>query len=266
MPTAIERLRQLHEKMNRVNTTDWWVQEMNRLLFFEVDGLLHIEYYGREPWFDEDEEAMLRIYETLSLPEVANRIASLAFDGPDEGANGTRAWDFSPLLAQDVTFPELKTLIIEPSPLEYHNTTIVGTGYEESGQLAGWVAKAPRLVHLTAPSAPNAEFFEVGHQSLCSMRVDAGYDAHDFILNLSRSSTPKLHTLDFGEVDNFHLDLWEEGATPYEHYEALFRSKACPATVTLRNPNLAADQMAALKAMHMRGSIKVIRTSVGYVR
>jgi hypothetical protein len=48
----------------------------------------------------------------LSLPEVASRVASLTFDGPDEGANGTRDWDFSWLLAQEVTFPELEQLII----------------------------------------------------------------------------------------------------------------------------------------------------------
>jgi hypothetical protein len=266
MPSAIEHLTLLQQKVSRPNLPDWSIHEIRRLLFFEIDGLLHVAYYGL-PWPDpaeeEEEEAVLPLFETLCQPEVAHQIASLILSGPDEGANGTRDWDFSPLLAQEVTFPELRSLIIKPSPLENHNFAIVGSGYEESGQLAAWISKAPQLKHLAAPSAPNAEFFQVGHVSLNSLRIDAGYDAQEFILNLSRSSSPEIYTLDWGEVHNFHHDLWEAGCTPYEHYDALFRSPACPRDVTLRNPNLTDEQLAALAAIKRRTHLRVIRTSVG---
>jgi hypothetical protein len=267
--------------MNRANMPDWSVEETRRLSFFEVGGLLHVHYYGltrREyDWEEEEEEEeldenQLPIFETLSLPEVASRVASLTFDGPDEGANSTRDWDFGWLLAQDVIFPELKTLIIRPSQLEAHNFTVINGpagGYEESGALAEWLSKAPKLWQLTTPSATNAEFFEVEHESLHSMRVDAGYDAQDFILNLSRQPSPFVWNLDWNEVHNFHLDVWEKGATPLDHFEALFSSPACPTSITLRNPKLSDEQvkkLAALQREKSRGRtlfMRVFRTSYG---
>jgi hypothetical protein len=118
-------------------------------------------------------------------------------------------------------------------------------GYEENGQLAKWFAKAPKLWALTTPSAPNAKFFEVEHESLYSMRVNAGYDPQDFILNLSRKSSPLIWNLDWSEVQN-NLIGAEEAATPYEHFEALFSSTACPGDVTLRNPKLSEEQVKKL--------------------
>jgi hypothetical protein len=278
MPTAIERLTELQEEMNRANMSHWNLDEMRRLSFFQVGGLLHVHYYGltRREYDEEAEELeneikarQLPIFEVLSLPEVASRVTSLTFDGPDEGANGTRDWDFTWLLAQEATFPELQTLIIQPSPPEAHNYTVLGLGYEADGQLAGWLSKAPKLSQLTTPSAPNAEFFQVEHKMLSWMRVNAGYDQANFILNLSQKPTPMMVELDWCEIHNKHLDAWEEDATPYEHFEALFSSPGCPRHITLCNPNLSDEQIRKLIALQRetcRGrhsSLRIRYTSFG---
>jgi hypothetical protein len=268
MPTAIERLTRLQEEMAQ---TGWDDRSLDRYLsFFEVNSLLYVHYYGltRREHYGENEEDLpanqLRIFEVLSLPEVASRIASLTFDGPDEGANGTRDWDFDWLLAQDVTFPELRTLVIQPSTLEAHNLTIVDSAF------AGWLSSAPKLAQLTTPSAPEAAFFEVEHESLYSAQVSAGWDHEDFILNLSRKRSPFIWYLDWNEVHNFHRDMWEDGATPFEHFEALVTSPACPNHLTLRNPKLSDDQLkklAALQREACRGRsfwLRTLFTSYGY--
>jgi hypothetical protein len=53
--------------------------EMERLSFFERAGLFHVEYHGLH-----DDECLLPVFETLCLPEVASRLGSIAFRGPDE--------------------------------------------------------------------------------------------------------------------------------------------------------------------------------------
>jgi hypothetical protein len=104
------------------------------------------------------------------------------------------------------------------------------------------------------------------------MRVNAGYDAANFILNLSRKPTPMTASLDWGEIHNWDRRYWEEEATPYEHLEALFSSPACPSDVILRNPNLTDEQikkLAVLQPEACRGrpdfllSLRVFRTSYG---
>jgi hypothetical protein len=278
MPTAIERLTRLQEEMNQANQ---FLDQLNLdryLSFLELDGLLYIHYYGltHREYLDEEEEELpynqLPIFEVLSSPEVAGRTASLTFDGPDEGADGTRDWNFDWLLAQDVTFPELRELVIQPSPLGAHKLTVVSStegDYEENGSLARWLSRAPKLARLTTPSAPNAEFFGVEHAALYSMQVAAGNDAQDFILNLSRKASPFIWYLDWEEVHNFHMGMWEEGATPFEHFEALVTSRACPNYLTLRNPKLTDDQIRKLAALQRetdRGRsfwLRVLLTSYG---
>src|SRR5438093_437143 len=98
MPSAAERLTQLQEELNQTNEPDWGVEDIRRVFFSEVGGLLHIHYYGTADenfnWNAQTNrvEYRLPIFEVLSLPEVASRVASLTFDGPDEGANGSRDW------------------------------------------------------------------------------------------------------------------------------------------------------------------------------
>ena len=140
----------------------------------------------REPdWLSDEEDetpsGRLPFFEILANPEVASKVGTLYLDGtPDSGANGTREWDFSWLLAQDVTFPELKALLITYDPLNDDRLTIL----EDGGQLAGWLKRAPKLERLETPSAPDAEFFKVEHEPLSSMRVYSGWYPENFILNL----------------------------------------------------------------------------------
>jgi hypothetical protein len=145
----------------------------------------------------------------------------------------------------------------------------VGFAYEEGGQLAGWLDRAPKLKSLIAPSAPNAAFFERAEHPLQWLRVDAGVDAQDFILHLSQSSCfLYLGHLDFGEVWNFDRETWSETCTPFEHYEALFRSNATGVShvLTLRNPDLSEEQLAALKALRPEWWVRIIYNSFKSVR
>jgi hypothetical protein len=268
MRSALESLTELQAEMNHANEPYVGIEDMRRLCFFEVGELLHIDYYGpyRRDYDEEEEDAgisdnQLRLFETLVQPEVASRVASLILAGPDEGCDCTKEWDFSWLLAQDVTFPELENLIIRPAPLEAHNRAMVGCGQEESGQLAGWLSRAPKLRKLTTPSAPNSAFFEVEHEPLYSMQVGAGWDHQDFILNLGRQSSPTVAILDWDDVHN-DICEWQESAVPYQHYEALFTSPGCPGDVILRHPNLSDEQLMNLVDLHRktrRGSYTSLR-------
>jgi hypothetical protein len=271
MPSAFEHLIKLQNEISGRDQMDDFglgktadnfahLDDMERLSFFERVGLFHVEYYGLH--YD---DYPLPVFETLGLPDVAPYLGSLSFRGPDVGGNGTKAWDFTPLLEREVCLSELRTLDIELSEIGRQNQVIVaGMGYEEGGQLAGWLDLAPKLRRLTTPSAPNAAFFERADHSLQWLRVDAGYDHQEFILNLSRSSCFEYLQLDFGEVSTYDRDLWEQNSTPFEHYEALFRSQ----TVTLlspliiRNPNLTGEQLAALKALRPGLGPAVIRTTL----
>jgi hypothetical protein len=213
MASAVDRLTELQREISQEND-DWDSDNPERLLFSEHGGLLYVEYYGPG--------MMMKyiVFEALCLPEVASRMRSLTFRGPDQGSNGTKFWNFDALLERRPSFPELKKLVIEPSPLEYHNYTVIGgPSFMDDGQLKEWLVRAPQLEHLTTPSAPNAQFFEVGPHPLAELRVEAGYDAQNFILHLSRasreSSFPYLRDLDFGEVRYHPREDWNATRTPH---------------------------------------------------
>src|SRR5262249_45937067 len=140
-------------------------------------------------------------------PEVSPVIRSLTFRGPDEGSNGTRNWDLSPLTEGEAVFPQLRSVSIEQTKPADHNRTIVASDYAEDGALARLLAKAPGLESLVTPSAPNPEFFQVGERPLTFLSVDAGYDHQDFIRGLARSSCfPGLRSLEFGEYNETYMD------------------------------------------------------------
>jgi hypothetical protein len=275
MPSAREILTRFQTEFNQSNDSDSPLEDGHRLSFIEVDGLFHIEYRGlvhREPdWLSEEEDEMpsgkLPFFEILADPAVAGKVATLYLDGsPDSEANGTRQWDFGWLLAQDVTFPELKSLVMTYDPLNDDRLTIL----EDGGQLAGWLKKAPKLERLETPSAPNASFFKVEHEPLSSMRVYSGWYPEEFILNLSRLQKPFIQHLDWSEVHPWNVRDYKKEVTPYEHFEALVTSPACPPSLTLRNPELDEDQIKQLVRLHRetgkqqgwrRTSFEVFRTS-----
>src|ERR1043165_4764398 len=123
------------------------------------------------------------------------------------GANGTRNWDFTPLVESSAVFPQPTSFFIEPSAPEHHNQTIIAKDYDEDGMIARLLTRFPRIESLTTPSAPNASFFEIGIRPLVYLRVDAGYDTQNFILNLSKSSCfPSLRLLDYGDYNERYME------------------------------------------------------------
>jgi hypothetical protein len=269
MATIVERLRDLQASISRSNEPDSDDADCEKLLFFEAaDGLLHVEFYGSP--FNEAFQGSLALFGNA---EVAASLCSLTFRGPDEGANGTRAWDLTPLFHAigGVTFPNLISLFIEPTAPEHHNQSILAgeDGYEEGGILGRLVAVMPRLRALTVPSAPDASFFEVGLPDLSILRVEAGYDHQEFILNLSRCSCfPRLATLDFGEFAQRYIDEYPRLCTPFEHYAKLFRSFAFSQVrgFTLRNPVFSEFQLDKLKGFRKDLQFYVIRSYGEYIR
>lgn len=248
MASAIDRLMQLQEAMDqRIEEQAWG--DFNPTVT-ESDGLLAVSYFGSD-----SNDLLEPLFETLCLPDVAEILGSLSFAGEDEGGNGVKDGDFASLLDRNVVFPRLHTLSIEVFDPENYNLPIVArmtlwikSGYEEDGELAEWLDRAPNLRHLATPSAPDARFFQRPTHPLQSLRVDAGFDTQSFIGNLARSSCfPTLHSLDWGDFHETHLEDWQAQTTPYGDYEALFSSGACPPVVTFRNPYLTADEVAALE-------------------
>lgn len=197
----------------------------NRLFFAEAGGLLHVEYFG--DWGD---DAFTEVLNAVAHPEVAERLAVLHFDGPDEGANGTRTWDFSQLLAMDVVFPRMTSFRVAWQRPGEHNYPILGNGYEEGGMIARLLDRMPHLGELTVPSAPDASFFDRPAHPLAYLTVATGYDHQNFILNLSKSTCfPKLLRLDFSDyTQTYHA--YPESCVPFDQYIALFQSPVMAST------------------------------------
>jgi hypothetical protein len=259
MATAREHLTQLQQQLSE---QDW---PNNEVTFSETNGLFDVQYYGHS-----DRESLEPILETLCVPDVAASLKSLSFGGGDVGANGTRDWDFSPLFFRHETFRELKSLYIEPTEPEDGNRTIIESfvPYEESGQLARWLDRAPNLEELTAPSAPATVFFLRPPHPLRRLRLDAGYDIQDFIYHLALQrfspSFPHLEELDWGDFHECYMDGWESKTTHFSYYHMLFDSPILPHRMTIRNPHLEPIEETGLHAMfkrqHPDGSFQILRT------
>lgn len=265
MNAALEQMSELQQAISGRNEQEWDDESCEKLLFCPIAGLLHVEFYGSP--FDESFEDFIQ---TVCRPSVATHIRSIVFRGPDEGANGTRNWDFKPLLDSNVIFPNLKSLVVEPTLPEHHNHTIIASSYEEEGQIAQLLAKAPALESLTVPSAPDETFFNVGSYPLKNLRVEAGYDTQNFILNFSQSHCfTQLRVLDFGDYNQRDMEDYPAGCTLSEHFEQLFRSEAFSSIVrfVLRNSILSAEQLVELQKLKKECQFMVIQTPHGnYVR
>lgn len=243
MPDAAALLTDLQRRL--LADTDLTIPfyDYDRLLFLQAGDLLHVEYYGLYC-----DDPFRQVLETLARPEVAARLAVLRFDGPDDGANGTREWDFSPLLDSEALFPRLTSVRVALHQSGDHNRPLIGSGYEEGGMIARLLDRMPNLRDLMVPSAPDAAFFDRPPHPLATLCVDAGYDHQDFILHLSRSSCfPDLLQLDFGDVDEEDADDYPAACVPFEHYVALFQAPAfASAHLRLRNAPLTAEQIQQL--------------------
>lgn len=221
-----------------------WPELAQRLFFTQQAGFWFVDYFG------DSEEFFPELLTLLAAPELAETLRWLSLRSPDEGANGTREWDFTPLLETKTQFPCLQSLQIARTPPENHNHFIVGRGYEESGQLGALLDRMPALIELWSPSAPDATFCERASHPLRLLHLDCGYDHQDFIAQLaqSRCFSQLLH-VEFSDYAQFYMPNWEASCVPFEHYEQLLSSNTLPALSRffLRSAGLSEAQVAHLK-------------------
>ncbi|AOJ65317.1 hypothetical protein WJ32_22760 [Burkholderia ubonensis] len=245
-----------------------WLSDFNYVVVAPMRAGLHVEYFGG-PW-DESFEWTLQC---LAEQAVADVVTGLVFDGPDEGANGMREWDFGPLLASDARFPLLRSLSIRPTEPADHNASMIvraGRIMEEGGDIARFVAKSPFLTELTVPNAPDAGFFGVRLPHLATLRIGGGYSTQNFIGHLADSDgLPGLRVLDFTESTELQTTWKRErdpgSVTSFDAYERLLRSRAGQAlhTLRLRNTCLGLAELEALQALHPRLQFMVIQAAHG---
>jgi len=260
---AVKLLRELQECISESSQFNWDGGDYERLLFAEVKGLLHIEFYG-EPW----RETFAGFVKLVCIPDVASKIGALFFRSPDEGANGTNNWDFSKLIESEITFPNLKILFVEPYQLDWHNHPIIAECLEEAGMISKLITKMPNLQSMTVPNAPDASFFEMRRQSLSYLRVESGYDHQNFILNFSRSLCfPNLEVLDFSDYNEQYVDDYPAACTPFEYYVELFRSQAFASIrmFVLRNAVLSETELAELHGLRKDITFRFVKSYGDYV-
>jgi hypothetical protein len=237
---------------------------IDRLCITKVGNRAHLDFYG-----DPYGESFSDLLAALVDASVANCVASVDLRGPDEGANGTRNWDLTAIAESGVSFPELRRLCVEQTKPADHNRTIVARDYDEDGVLAKILAKAPALEVLVTPSAPNADFFQVGQCAIQYLSVDTGYDHQGFIANLARSSCfPKLRSFEFGECNETYMEDFSAHLTPFADYRDLFSSLAfAPVKVfQWRNPVCSPKEMAEIRSLKKDCQILVVRWSAEWIR
>ncbi|MCA8279280.1 hypothetical protein LGN21_06760 [Burkholderia cepacia] len=248
-----------------------WQTDFNHVTVAPMRAGLHVRYFGGA-W----EEPFDWTLQCLALRDVADLVTDLAFSGIDEGANGTREWDFGPLLDSDARFPMLRSLYVRPTePADHNQSMIVRRDLimQEGGEIARFAAKAPFLAELTVPNAPDARFFDVPLAHLERLRIGGGDDTQQFIDRLADcDNLPSLGWLDFSESTALHSTWKRErdagSVTSFDAYERLLKSRAGQRLrrLTLRNTCLDREALEALQALHPRLSFMVIQAgSGGYV-
>ncbi|KVG64210.1 hypothetical protein [Burkholderia pseudomultivorans] len=248
-----------------------WSTDFNHVTVAPMRAGLHVRYFG-----ETSGEPFDWTLACLAEPAVADIVTDLAFSGRDSGANGTREWDFGPLLDSDARFPLLRTLYVRPTEPADHNISMVvrrGAIMREGGEIARFVAKAPFLSELTVPNAPDARFFDVPLAHLERLRIGGGHDTQQFIERLAASENlPSLGWLDFSESTELH-STWKRqrdpaSVTSFDAYARLLRSDAGQRlhTLCLRNTCLELAELEALQALHPKLQFMVIQaTGGGYV-
>ena len=237
---------------------------VDRLCVTTIGDHRHVDFYG-----DPFGEPFGELLDALLDVDVAHSLVSLVIRGPDEGSNGTRNWDLTSLAAGDTDFPWLRSLNIEQTKPADHNRSVVAQTYEEAGVLARILAKAPRLEVLVTPSAPNAEFFQIGKRPIRHLSVDAGYDHQGFIANFARSACfPDLRSFEFGEYNETYMEDFSAHCTPFRDYCELFASSAfAPVKVfQWRNPVCSPAELAEIGRLKQDRQILIVRWSADWMR
>jgi len=230
------KLLQLQNKIFQYHNSldDPYVLESPRVYFMRTGGFYDISFYGSG--HDDDpnikssdlpkEDYNFGFCSLIDLIcDYPDKIISLNFNGPDEGANGTKVWDFTRLINSGQIFKNIKYFKVQLTNVGDHNQSVIG-GFEENGMIAKLVKLMPNLEELIVPSAPDSSFFEIKKLKIRSLVVQAGYDHQKFIRNLSKSSNfEQLKALDFTERFNQFNDLIESDFTSEEDFINLFKSK-----------------------------------------
>ena len=232
------------------------------LSFFQVGELFDITFYGQG--YDDNASvkaddtndkglnfAFCGLLDLLCEQKNADKLISITFTGPDEGANGSRTWDFTRLTNSEVIFSKLQSFSVSLTDLGDHNQSIIdGYWLEEEGMIAKLISKMPVLDILVVPSAPNKSFFEIGDHPLSYLMLQAGYSNQNFIENIANSNNfKKLRTLDFTEVFKIpHYPI--EEYTSFNSYKKFLQSPAFSSLGKLiRHAQLTKQQLAELQRM-----------------
>ena len=249
------------EKLN------FYVGSSAMLYFFPINDFFSISFYGggydeapdvKAKELDSDMNvAFCSFLDFICEQENAEKIVSLTFDGPDEGANGTNGWDFSRIVNSKVTFPNLRIFKVKLTDMGDHNQSIIGSRYSmsEDGMIAKLIKKMPNLETLAVPSAPDKSFFDIGEHPLRQLIVQAGYNSQDFIENFAESGNfYQLGALDFSDLHD-SLDCYsEQDFIQFETYKKLFESNAFSTSkhfhFTLRNSTLTKEQLYELQKIN----------------
>lgn len=264
MSSLLDRFRPIQEAVDAQNYLNTW--PYFRVLVSEVNGMLNVDFCASP--FEASYDDFLNL---LCEAEIAERLKMLTFHAPDIGANGTREWSFDPLIAHDVVFPYLTHLQIELYNHVDHNRPIISrqASLKENGTLAHLLDKAPSLLYLEAPSAPNEHFFARRASPLQYMHIQAGYDPQSFIQNWSASACfPDLRRLVYRDYDETYMSDYPQQCTPFEAFVNLFQSAAFDPVKTFiwYNPIFDHEQLTQLYALRPAVSLKIVRAANTYVR
>jgi hypothetical protein len=264
---ALEQLTAFQAKANRLSARSWSGKEngvavrlanpdycSSRLMVADLGGALAVHYFG------EDSEAFDAVAKLLAKQDIAEHIVSLRIDGPDQGANGSREWRFDPILKAKPCFAILRDFWIRPTATSDHNFSIV-----EDGQLSPLLALMPELTDMTAPNAPDGQFFETRHPKLKSIKIGMEWRTHGFIHNLAEArSLPNLTLLDFSDslapFLAYDQQKPEWDSTPFDDYCALLKSPVGQKLrmLRLRNTRLTKAQFEELQSLHKNLQFSVI--------
>ena len=180
---VVKQLESLQRRIAQRNDLDQSPYFWEHLAIIQTGTSIHCDFYGSR-----FSDSYCDLLDTLAHIDVAPRIRSLVFRNPDEGTNGTIEWDLSPLVSTSAEFSQLGHFAIQLNQPSDHNRSIIGTQFDENGVLAKLITKSPNIQELIVPSAPNAEFFNIGERPIRYLNVDAGYDPQNFISNLAESA------------------------------------------------------------------------------
>ncbi|MFD2938769.1 hypothetical protein [Flavobacterium notoginsengisoli] len=263
MLDELKKLQQEIYNYSVENKGQFYTNYSPKLSFFPVGDLFEINFFG--DGYDDDPDtkiseidyqtnfAFCSLLDFLSDQNRADKVISIDFTGPDEGANGTKSWNFNRLLNSNVIFPKLKNFKIQLTDLGDHNQSIIDDGdLEENGMVAKLVSRMPNLEQLVIPSAPDYSFFEIGEHPLKILKLQAGYNHQNFITNLAKSNNFKqLTILDYTDLIDFY-DLLDEEYTSFDNFIELFNSQAFSSVKNfkLRNTNLKDEQLFELQKLN----------------